>query len=61
MLAAAVALLLWIGLYPQTFLSTMGPAVRGLLGLTRTGTAPAVYRDNAAGLAARIGGEHERP
>ncbi|MHB0937391.1 MAG: complex I subunit 4 family protein [Armatimonadota bacterium] len=61
MLAAAVALLLWIGLYPQTFISTMAPAVRGLLGLTGTRPAPAVYRDNTTGPAAGIGGEHGHP
>jgi NADH-quinone oxidoreductase subunit M len=61
MLFAAIALILWIGLYPQTFIATAGPAVRGLLGLTRPGSVPAAYREGPAGPATGIGGEHGHP
>jgi len=61
MLFAAIALILWIGLYPQTFISTAGPAVRGLLRVTRSRTVPAVYHDGAAGSLLGIGGEHGHP
>jgi NADH-quinone oxidoreductase subunit M len=58
MLFAVMALILWIGLYPQSFLSTAGPAVRGMLERMRPA---AVQRKGTAVPAVRIGGEHGQP
>jgi len=61
MLFAVMALILWLGLYPQAFLFTAEPAVLGLLRLTRPARAPAAYHSREVNLILGIGGEHGRP